>query len=302
MARAWACLVIMAVVVSFAILESQSAAPAARSAKQRDEVQISISRTLFNGVSDRLALSVLKPFGGLMQTQTGLAGEVSISEDPFKLGEQLVKDDVQIGVFEGIEFAWVHEKHPELELLAVAVNQEKVLRACLVVDDDFTKDVKDLRGKSLAMPAFSRRHCRLFIDELCQEQGGANAHAFFQKIITPESVDEALDDIVDGKIDAAVVDNLSLETFKRQKPGRFGQLKVLKQSGDFPASPVVFCKGQFDEETVRKFRQGLLNANQSPLGRHLLTLWKLTAFEAAPKDYQAMLTRASKHYPAPKTR
>lgn len=299
MARAWVWLVVM-MGFSFGILESQSAAPAARNDNAaRDEIQISISRTLFNGVSDRLALSVLRPFGGLMQAHTGLAGDVSISDDPFKLGEGLINKKVDIGVFEGIEFAWVKEKHPELELLAVAVNQERVLRACLVVDDDFNKDVQALRGKSIAIPAHSRKHCLLFIEELCKEHG-AKTNAFFRKIITPETIDEALDDLVDGTIDAVVVDNVSLESFKRQKPGRFAQLRVLKQSGDFPASPVVFCRGQFDEDTLRKFREGLLNANQNPLGKHLLTLWKLTAFEAVPKDYQETLTRVSKHYPAPK--
>jgi hypothetical protein len=46
-------------------------------------------------------------------------------------------------------------------------------------------------------------------------------------------------------------------------------------------------------------QQGLTNANKSLIGRHLLTLWSLTAFEPVPPEFDRLLLTIAKAYPAP---
>lgn len=270
-------------------------------AGKKESIQIAISRTLFDGVPDKLALSIMRPFSALMEGHTGLGGEMSVSDDPFKLGQRLVKNEIQIGVMEGIEFAWIRDKHTQVQPLAISINQERVLRACLVVRAGTAKDWGDLEKKTLAIPQFSRRHCRLFAEHQCQQQAREQLERYFARVTRPDTAEEALDDLVDQKVDAAVVDNVSLECFKRQKPGRHSQLQLLKESTDFPASVIVFCRGRFDEGTLKNFREGLLTAHKSAVGRHLLTMWKLTAFEAVPNDYDKTLTEITRTYPPPQT-
>src|SRR5207244_6848780 len=53
---------------------------------------------------------------------------------------------------------------------------------------------------------------------------------FFPKITSPENTEDALDDVVDGVVQAAVVDRAGLEAYKRRKPGRFNRLKEVARS------------------------------------------------------------------------
>lgn len=287
--------IVPAIVLSSLVVIA-SAEPAER---KNETVQIRISRTLFGGVPDNLALTVMQPFGGLIQAQTGLGGELSVSENPFDMAQRLARDQVQIGVFDGIEFAWVRETQPQLKPLAISVNHQKVLKACVVVRARPGTDLNGLKGKIVAIPACTRQHCRLFLDRLCKAHAHTGAEGFFSKVVRPATAEEMLDDLVDGQVDVAVLDNIALECFKRSKPGRYQQLQVFKQSEDFPASVVVYRQDRFDSNTLEKFKEGLVTAHQSAVGKHLLTMWKLTAFEPVPRDYEKTLASIAQAYPPP---
>jgi hypothetical protein len=54
-----------------------------------------------------------------------------------------------------------------------------------------------------------------------------------------------------------------------------------------------------NDATLRRFREGMLNASQDTRARQFLMLWKLTAFEAVPDDYDQTLNQILKAYPLP---
>jgi len=54
-----------------------------------------------------------------------------------------------------------------------------------------------------------------------------------------------------------------------------------------------------DEGTRERFRQGLLGAGQKDKGQTMLTLFRLTGFEAVPEDFGKVLAETRKTYPAP---
>src|SRR5206468_326279 len=121
-------------------------------------------------------------------------------------------------------------------------------------------------GKMLALPSLTREHCRVFLRHHCKTCG-KDPERFFSRITRPKNMEEALEDVVDGKVQATVVDNVSLACFKDRKPGRFGRLKTLRQSEVFPASVIAYQHGSLDEATLRRFREGLLTADKTPAGR-----------------------------------
>ena len=67
----------------------------------------------------------------------------------------------------------------------------------------------------------------------------------------------------------------------------------------FPAAVIAYRPGILDEATLKKFRDGMLGADQTILGKQMLTLWKLTAFAPVPDDYDQTLLDIVKTYPAP---
>ncbi len=268
-------------------------------AARQEKVRIGMIGTLFRDIPEATVLALMHPFGALMQSQTGVNGELVPAGDVGNLGQQLADDKLQLGVFHGIEFAWARQKHPDLRPLVIAINQDRHLRAHLVVGaDDPAASLKDLQGKTLALPRQTREHCYLFIERRCP-QCKKESPGFFSKITFPANLDEALDDVVDGVVQVTVVDGVSLDCYKRRKPGRYAKLKIVETSEVFPAAVVAYRAGGLDDAVLKRFREGMMNANRTILGRQMLNLFKLTGFEPVPPDYEQTLVDIVKAYPPP---
>jgi ABC-type phosphate/phosphonate transport system substrate-binding protein len=260
-------------------------------------VRIGLVRSLFRDLPEPMVQMMTQPFQALMQSQTGLNGTVLPCGDACDLGRRLHEGAMDLGVFHGVEFAWAQQKYPDLRPLVIAINKHRHLTAHLVVrNDSDAAGFADLKGKVVALPRRSREHCRLFLERQCQDAGG-EPPSFFAKVVAPANVEAALDDVVRGKVQAAVVDGVSLECYEHVKSGCFARLKLLKQSEVFPAAVVAYRQGAVDDATLTRFRDGMVSASQNGRGRDLMTMWKLTAFEDVPADYQQTLANIVRAYP-----
>jgi len=268
-------------------------------AKDGKTIRIGLIESLFRDVPQPMIMAASQPFRSLMEAQTGLTGELLPGGDAAKLGDLLAKGKVHLGVFHGFEFAWAQQKHPKLRPLVIAINQTQHLVAHVMVrQDSAATGLADLKGKKLALPSYTREHCRLYLERHCQAKG-QELKQYFAEITTPASMEDALDDLVDGTVDVVIADGVSLGCFKRRKPVRFGKLKELEKSALFPAAVVAYREGVLSEDNLRRFREGMVSANQNVRGRQLLTMWKLTGFEAIPSDYTETLANIAKLYPPP---
>ncbi len=273
--------------------------PVTQGGRPPEKVRIGIVRSFFRDVPESQVGVLMPPFRTLMQAQTGLPSELAKPTDADDLAEELLKDHVQLAIFQGVEFAWAQQKHPELQALVIAVNEHPKRWAHLLVRQDFTATtLAGLKGKVVAMPRRSREHCQLFFQRQCQKLGQEPSQ-FFSRIAVPANIEEALDDVVDDEVQAAVVDGAGLDCYKRRKPGRFAKLKELLKSEPFPDTVVAYHKEAIDDATLQRFRDALIKADKSATGRLLLLLWTLTAFEPVPQDFQQMLKDIAKAYPAP---
>jgi ABC-type phosphate/phosphonate transport system substrate-binding protein len=266
-------------------------------ARTIEPVRIGMISSLFRDVPQATVLAMMQPLGAIMETQTGVRGELVPAGDADNLGQQLFDGTVQLGVFHGIEFAWARQKHPELRPLCIAINQTRYLNAYVVVrSESKVTCLGDLRDKIIALPCQSREHCHLFLHRHCPD---CKPHCYFAKVTNPANAEEALDDAIDGVVEATVVDSVTLDCFKRRKPGRAAKLRIVQTSEVFPAAVVAYKPGVLDEATLKRFRDGMMNANRTIIGKQMLTLWKLTGFEEVPQDYDRSLLEIVKAYPPP---
>ena len=232
-----------------------------------------------------------------IKEETGLTNDIVREEDWQKLAERMKKGELHVGVFQGYEFAWAQERHPDLKPLAVAVNGRRYPVAhVLARRDNAAGDFAGLKGQSLCLPVSNQEFLRLFLERQ-SEANGQKADAFFSKITAPDNVEDALDDVVDGKVQATVIDGAAFEAYRRRKPGRFKQLKEVARSAPFPAAVVASHGSVLDEATLRRFKDGLLGAAKKDKGEMLLTLSRLTGFEDVPEDYGKVLAATRKAYP-----
>jgi ABC-type phosphate/phosphonate transport system substrate-binding protein len=242
---------------------------------------------------------MIRPFKSLLESQTGVTGQVIASGDAEALGRQIKEDQVQLGVFHGVEFAWARAKNPELKPLLIAVNENRFLRAVLVVRKDSPATTPaDLYGKGIALPRLSREHCRLFLERRCVKRG-CKIDNHSQEITNSGDVEDALDAVVDSQISGAVVDTVALDSYAKLKPGRSAKLRALQQSEAFPCAVVAYMPGVLSDSLLERFRDGMIGAKENPRGKALLELCRITRFEAVPAEYEQMLSDIAKAYPPP---
>ena len=289
--------------VIFALLVGAGVAggmPAAEGEHPRPEkLRIGVLESLFKGLPKPMALAASQPFRALMETQTGLQGELTAAGDVCFISQQLQEDKIDLAVFQGFEFAWARLKYPDFRPLMIAVNGSRHLQAhVLVLKQNAAQELANLKGNALAVPRTNRDHCRLYVERTCRALGQTPLD-FFGQTPAPLNAEDALDDVVDGKTPAVLVDGVAVDSYKRRKPVRFDKLREIGKSEVFPAGVIAYRQGGLDAAKVRRLRDGLVAANQTAYGRQLLTLWRLTGFERVPDDYDQTLTDIAKAYPPP---
>jgi len=259
--------------------------------------RIGLVNSLFRDTPEPIMQIAMRPFKALLEAQTGVSGEVVAGGEPEALGQQLKDDKVQLGVFHGIEFAWAREKQPTLKPLLIAVNQHRDLHALLIVRKDAKAAGPDeLKGQVVALPRLSREHCILFLERRCTPPG-STPEKTFSKVTTPSTAEDALDDVVDNEVQAAVLDAVDFEAYQKNKPGRAAKLRTLLKSETFPSAVIAYNPGVLPDSLLQRFREGMVDAKNNEKGQVLLKLCRITGFEDVPADYDELLTEIAKTYP-----
>ena len=99
-------------------------------------IRLVIVRSLFRDIPEPFIKITMIPFQALMYEQTGMNSDLAPPTDAYDLGKKLANHQVELGVFQGFEFAWVREKYPELKPLVIAVNKHRHRKAHLMVRED----------------------------------------------------------------------------------------------------------------------------------------------------------------------
>jgi ABC-type phosphate/phosphonate transport system substrate-binding protein len=261
------------------------------------ELRLGLVNSLFRDTPKAMIQILAQPLKTLMETQTGMAGQLESSADPQVLGKQLQDNQIDLAVFHGFEFAWARLKYPELQPLLTINNPQHFQAHLIVARDSKYKSCADLKGKTVALPRRSREHLHLFLERRCA--GGKAAKEFFGKIARPTDAEDALDDVVEAMVPAALVDYGQLEAYRKAKPEQFAKLRVLLKSETFPTGVIAYHGGALNEDTVQRIRAGLISANQTKQGRELLTLCRMVGFESPPDDFNQTLAAFAKLYPPP---
>jgi ABC-type phosphate/phosphonate transport system substrate-binding protein len=278
---------------SFSVLAS-----AERSATQDQVMHIgtTVNFSQLSGVKEEDARAKLREF---IKQETNFDNDINSMKNWIELGSKLTAKEMQFGIFQGYEFAWASERFPSLKPLVIAVKVERYPAAYVMAkSDNKATTLAGLKGQSMAIPRASQGFPRFFLERETLGQG-AKLSDFFSKVTTPDELEDGLDDIVDGIVDACVVDQAGLEAYERRKPGRFEKLKQVVKSQPFPSHVVAYDDKDTDVTTRDQFRAGLLGAGDKDLGPKVLNLFKLTAFEAPRPDFDKILRDVRAKYPAP---
>jgi ABC-type phosphate/phosphonate transport system substrate-binding protein len=276
--------------------------PAAATAQSTAKpIKVGMVKEFFNDLPKSLIDIAIDPFKDVMKLTTGLEGELIVEGQVFDVAQKVRDGKVDLGVFHGHEFAWVQKKYPELKPMMVAVNKHNSVKALIIVNQKNTASkIADLRGQKIDVPMLAKQHTWICLGKHCGDNNAAgDPKSFFGAIVRSDSVVDALDEVARGKVQAALVDSLWLETYRREKGPVFDKhLRILHEESFLP--PVIaFKEGGLEMATLNKVRDGLAQAATNRKCADLLDMWQIKGFEPLPANFTQGLADMLKAYPSP---
>lgn len=266
-----------------------------------DTLRIGTTGALASATREGREASALETLRDFIKSETGFTNEIVRQKGWSQAAAGVAQGQLHLGFFQGYEFAWAQEKFPTLKPLALAVNVYRYPTVHVVVQrNDAAKSFADLQGRTLALPPGGGTYVHQFLDQQSQKQGKPT-NGYFSQVTMAATVEDALDDLVDGKVQVAAAERVALEAFKRLKPGRFARLKEVTHSEPYPPPLLAYQPGVLDEATLQKFRTGLLRAGRTDRGQTLMTHFRLTGFEVPPPDFDRVTAETRKTNPLPPT-
>ena len=267
--------------------------------RQAKVLHVGTSGSLIAADESGTEKGALDALESLIKDETRLNIKIDRQNGWRELADKMAKSQLALGIFRGYEFAWASENNRHLKPLVLAVSGKRYSTVSVVTRRTHpAKDFAGLQDQSLSIPDTGQREPRLFIDRNSRANG-KSPEKFFSKISSPHNVEEALDDVVDGVVQATVVDQTVLDAYKRRKPGRFERLKEVARSQPFPPTVVAYDDRIPDETSVRQIRDGLLETAGKEKHQMTLSLFHWTGFEQAPADFDQVLAKTRKAYPPP---
>jgi ABC-type phosphate/phosphonate transport system substrate-binding protein len=287
------------IIVTVAVPQSGAEPPAKPlPADPLPEVRIGLPDVLFRDVHPVLVNAAAEPFKEMIQKTLGMSGILVKAKDYQVLADQLRAKQVDIALFHGFEYAWIKEKYTELTPLVMTLPTCGKVQACLVVNVG-SKATKPAEVKGVYVPKGCKAHCQMFLDRVREGLPEDRCCPIDAKgnLLTPE---EVLDKVVsDCGSDAALVDISHIISFKKNKPGLGGCLKIIAESDLLPAA-VVVCRTdafkQFQRDAIAK---GLVDCTKTAQGRMFLIFWSLKGFGKVNDEYLEFVDKTAKAYPAP---
>ena len=214
----------------------------------------------------------------LMEGQTGVSGDLIPSGDAEHLACQIKDDDVQLGVFHGVEFAWVRQHYPRSSRWSSPSTSIPILRALLVVrTDGKIAAPANLKGKVVALPRMSREHCRLFLERRCCPRRRGRRRNSSPRSARPPTSDDALDDVVDDKCRRPWSMRWPSRPTGRTSPAAPPGSRCCINPNCSPARSSPTSPARLSDKTVlTSFRNGLIARQGQPQGP--------TAAQSEPHD------------------
>lgn len=260
-------------------------------------IRIGALPTMFPGGNREMGPIIKGPIESEIAIRTGLDCDVELVLSLNAMRRKLADGRLQFGLCHGYELAWMRQHEPLIQPLMLVSPDHRPLKAYLVVaSTNPAREICDLKGATLAMPKGANTATRLFANRECRCSGQPMSQ-YFAEITRPANAETALHEVVDNKVQAALVDGTGLRCLDERYPARAKLIRVLAESDEFPLSAVVYHAGVVDSVIVRHFQEAMTKARSNPATRHLMSLMHATGFEPVPPDYAQQLVDCARDYP-----
>ena len=162
------------------------------------------------------------------------------------------------------------KKRKIARLLVVPVsNGKNTFRSLIVVNkNSHLRSFSDLVGKNFAYTDPYSISGYLYVVAKMKLLG-LDRNKFFSKTIFTFSHDLSCELVNRRVLDAASISSLVYDYLKQKNPDKIKNLKIIEESDEFPAPPVVVSQ-DIDEKKYILYKSIFLNLHRDPLGKEIL--------------------------------
>jgi ABC-type phosphate/phosphonate transport system substrate-binding protein len=213
--------------------------------------------------------------------------------------EALRTGRVHLVAMTGLEYGWLRElAGPDIEALVVANTDKNVVQYDrVIVRADSGKNLASLQSGSLATFDAPNPSMPIYLKQLRQKWGPS----FLSESKGPyPTAASALQAVLTGKADAAIVDLYTTQGYERAYPGRMQRLKPIGLSHPYPMAPVVGIPLAVDSirrELWRDTRAELAQVHRQPRAAAFLEVWRVSRFIPPSEKFESEADQAGKDFP-----
>ncbi len=166
-----------------------------------------------------------------------------------------------------------------LELVAAPQMYDKIVyySYLIVPSDSSITSLGGLRGKTFAFTDPKSNTGYLVPSYIINKTYQETPESFFSKIIFTGGHDNSINSVADHLVDAAAVDHLFLEYFKKRKPELIARVKVAEKFGPYCIPPFV-THPDTDPKLKKELQEILLGMDSDPVGKAVIEKIEIQKF------------------------
>jgi ABC-type phosphate/phosphonate transport system substrate-binding protein len=254
-------------------------------------LHVAFSSRVFPDVDHRDVRIAMELWARELSRKAGIPqARVTLFTSPGEIEGMVRRGDIHLVTLPPLDYlAWRHELTITPAYVAANKSGGKMEYLLVVRGDSGLTTVRDLRGKTLALPPVAKdRTSSLWLSVLLLREGLRNADGFFGKQAETAKPSQAILGVFFRQYHAAIVNRGSLETCIAVNPQLSRDLKVLAASrsliGEITCLPVTVGK---------KLREAMdaaaLTLHETPVGRQMTTLFHIDRVVLFTPSYLAGL-------------
>lgn len=221
-----------------------------------------------------------KPLEKLLSKQLGIPVKVSVSTNYNTIVEAMKSKKVDVGFLPPTAYTLAHDQHAADVLLQAqrfGVNKDgsdskkltdKYKSEILVKKDSGIKDIKDLKGKKIALQDVTSTAGYTF-PAVEMNKKGVNVLKDM-KVVNMKGHDQAIISLMNGDVDAAAVFQDARKIVKKDEPNVYKDTKVLALTKDIP-NDTISVRSDMDNKWRDKLKKAFKDISKTKEGHKIIS-------------------------------
>jgi ABC-type phosphate/phosphonate transport system substrate-binding protein len=218
--------------------------------------------------------------------------------DLLKTAAKLRSGQVHVAAMTGLEYGWLRDLAGRgLQPLVISNAGLRTGESEQLIVREGGKQLQELRGAKLAVFAKPYPSAHIYLRQLQRARG---SDFLSGRTAVLSNASKALQAVLSGGADAAIIDTYTLQGYQRVFPGQAARLRIVDRTKSYPMVPVVGFP-----QHMNRIRAGLWGEVQTELTRvhtnpraaAFLEVWRVRGFNMPPGDYDRSAAQAAKDFP-----